>query len=499
MLVLLALTAAATPLQHVRVHGSPMDAAEARELGLDLIGPVTDDGFELIASADEAAWIALKGLRTDVLDQGAPLTTWSATDPYPPLDEVIGRLQSLEDQRPDLAQLVDVTERTGAPTTAEGRHVFALRISDSVTADEDEPAFLLVASEHSREVVPALAALQAAEWLVGDYDADPSVRELVDAHEIWIAPVWNPDGYAHVFEADRLWRKNRRELPDGEFGVDLNRNFPTGWDGACSGSSQTGSQRYKGPEAASEPETQAMIALATERRFARVLDLHSFGRMVLRAYHCTDHPLEPFLELEAQRLSKTMGYGQQRRPSAEGEHFQWQLTELGAHAFLIELGTEFQPRRAVADEDASRVREAVRWMLSRDPAVVGHVADAVSGAPLEATWTLTRPWTGQTVQWRSGGPFGRVDGFLPRGTWEIEVEASGYQPAVLDVDVDGARIELDVALDPVGACSTAPAVLGWVPALLALLTSRRRAPAPRRRSRRRRAASSSAWPWRRSP
>ena len=34
---------------------------------------------------------------------------------------------------------------------------------------------------------------------------------MVDGNEIWIAPVWNPDGYEYVFTTqDNLWRKNRR-------------------------------------------------------------------------------------------------------------------------------------------------------------------------------------------------------------------------------------------------------------------------------------------------
>ena len=68
--------------------------------------------------------------------------------------------------------------------------------------------------------------------VLGSYGIDPWATDVVNENVIWILPTMNPDGLEHVWTADNLWRKNRRDNGDGSFGVDLNRNwgFAWGWD-----------------------------------------------------------------------------------------------------------------------------------------------------------------------------------------------------------------------------------------------------------------------------
>jgi len=70
----------------------------------------------------------------------------------------------------------------------------------------------------------------------------------------------NPDGLAYVWSTDNMWRKNRKLNPGGSYGVDLNRNYPIGWNFSCGGSSVETSETYKGISAASEPEIQTMMS-----------------------------------------------------------------------------------------------------------------------------------------------------------------------------------------------------------------------------------------------
>ncbi|WP_345520199.1 M14 family zinc carboxypeptidase [Nocardioides conyzicola] len=96
--------------------------------------------------------------------------------------------------------------------------------------------------------------------------------------DLWVVPVYNPDGLA------RGTRKNAH-------GVDLNRNFPYRW-ADLDGSYESG------PRAGSEPETKAMMAFLRKIRPSRIISFHqplygvdtdtkdrAFSRRVARALH----------------------------------------------------------------------------------------------------------------------------------------------------------------------------------------------------------------------
>jgi protein MpaA len=72
--------------------------------------------------------------------------------------------------------------------------------------------------------------------------------------DLWVVPVYNPDGLA------RGTRKNAH-------GVDLNRNFPYRW-ADLDGSYESG------PRAGSEPETRAMMRFLRKVRPARIISFH---------------------------------------------------------------------------------------------------------------------------------------------------------------------------------------------------------------------------------
>ena len=90
-----------------------------------------------------------------------------------------------------------------------------------------------------------------------------SQLEVPDGIELWTIQTVNPDGVAMDT------RGNAR-------GVDLNRNFAT----ANWASVSAGTDRYSGPSAASEPETQAAQAFLDELRPTLVVIWHQVGNHV---------------------------------------------------------------------------------------------------------------------------------------------------------------------------------------------------------------------------
>jgi carboxypeptidase T len=415
---------------------SAVDLVASREDWRELqrqgvIGVIVDRGRPLQAAAAKAPTASLTAAATASLAAAKVLSRPG----YRNLDAIVARLYEIAAAYPAIAEVVDLTTTYNTPPTFEGRHLYALKISDNVAVDEDEPAMLIVATHHAREIGTPVIALEAADRLTSGYGVDAQITAAVDGNEIWIAPVWNPDGYNHVFTTDNMWRKNRHVFPAG-VGVDLNRNFAPGYSASCAGSTNVNSEIYKGPSASSEAETITMQTWSGAERFAKVIDYHSYGREVLYAYLCLNHPFEAWMQQEAAAISVASGYdGLTRVPSADGEHQQWQFARMGAYAFLIETHSEFQPAYDSAVAEAGLVWPGILAVLDRPISVQGHVTDAVTGAPLAATIELAGVTFTNGETNASGGAYGAYHMFLPPGSYNVRFSLPGYQTVVAPVTV----------------------------------------------------------------
>jgi hypothetical protein len=497
-LVLLAIACLATstpvardgdqPLFRVRIDAADPSALRSalERAGYDVLGiDAASSTVEVAASGAEISTLEKNGLAVTIVEQGRPLqaalgtpaalTTGSPTEAGLPVEPntyldvngILARMQEIAAAHPAIVQFVDVTATYNTPATAQGRHLFALKISDNVAVDEDEPAMLIVANFHAREIITPIIALTAAERLTTGYAAgDPQITTAVDTHEIWIAPSWNPDGYNHVFTTDNMWRKNRRVFSNG-VGVDQNRNFPQGWNASCGGSTSVSSETYRGPSAASEAETQTLMTWSQAERFAKLIDYHSSGREVLYSYRCLTHPFTNWMRQEAIALSQASGYGGAvRLPSAEGEHYEWQFAKMGTYAFLIETHSEFQPPYDSAVAEAAQLWPGILSVLARPISISGHVTDATTGNPVAARIEILNVAFSNGETNGSGGPFGSYHMFLPSGTYDVRFSATGYAPAVHRVSVTAAPTILDVQLsvpvpEVVVFADTFETNLGW--------------------------------------
>jgi len=416
---------------------APQVASLLLKEGFDVLDEtMTGHSFELIVGPSGLHQLQTRGFTIEVLargrpfreiqmgqNQGVPAPVPSGYLDYP---EMIDELYNWENAYPLICKVYDLTTWYNLSATYEGRHLYALKISDNVAEDEDEPNFLMVGTHHAREIVPTVLCNYSIKQFVTLYGTNPTVTAAVDNYEIWISPVWNPDGYAYMYNYDNMWRKNRHPYPPG-VGVDLNRNYPFGWDSAGGGSTNPTSEEYKGPTPASEAETQTMMVLGNDRHFAKVLDYHSSGREVLYGYLSLTHPFMSFLQSEAVRLSTAVGYGGATRlASADGENYQWHLAYNGSYSNLIETHTSFQPTYASALTEAALVWPGTLWMLQRPISVSGHVTDYATGAPLVATITLEGVPFVNGEHYMSEPRFGRYHLFLPPGTYMVNFSAPGY-------------------------------------------------------------------------
>lgn len=171
--------------------------------------------------------------------------------------------------------------------THQGRDILAIRLTQGARGRplNSRPAVLYQGTTHAREWISTEVARRLLHWFIQERRAgNEEVQELLETTEFWFVPVVNPDGYQFTFDHDRLWRKNLFDA-DGDGnpeGVDLNRNYPEHWNYDEEGSSsQFSSETYRGVAPASEPETQANIALFDMADFKFAVSYHSFGNLLL--------------------------------------------------------------------------------------------------------------------------------------------------------------------------------------------------------------------------
>src|SRR6476469_2007968 len=76
----------------------------------------------------------------------------------------------------------------------QGRTIWAVKISDNVAVDENEPEVLFDGLTHSDEHMGLEMTLKIMHWLVDGYGHDARITRIVQTREIWIILAVNPDG-----------------------------------------------------------------------------------------------------------------------------------------------------------------------------------------------------------------------------------------------------------------------------------------------------------------
>ena len=109
----------------------------------------------------------------------------------------------------------DIVERFSIGTSYQGRQLWAVKISDNVTVDENEPEVMFDGTHHSDEHMATEMTLHILHWLVDGYGVDPRITGIVNSREIWIVFLVNPDGAEYDISGGTFhhWRKNRQPTP----------------------------------------------------------------------------------------------------------------------------------------------------------------------------------------------------------------------------------------------------------------------------------------------
>lgn len=186
--------------------------------------------------------------------------------------------------------------------------------------------------------------------------------EIYTAATISLVPLVNPDGVDLVtgalnktseYEYARMLAENYPEIefPSGWKanirGVDLNLQYPAGWDIAKEikfeqGFIYPGPRDYVGSSPLSEPESRAVYDFTNDRNFALTLSYHTQGEVIYWKYK--DYEPERSWEI-AQRLSYLSGYAAEETPYGSGNagYKDWFIQNFNRPGYTIEAGLGTNP------------------------------------------------------------------------------------------------------------------------------------------------------------
>jgi len=204
---------------------------------------------------------------------------------YLTYSQMMTELDELKTMYPNL-----ITTKVSIGTTAEGRQIWMVKISDNPDTDEStEPGVFYGGLYHAREPISMVSLIYFMQYILSKYGTDPEITCLIDNRELYFVPCANPDGYVYNQTTNPngggFWRKNRRNNGNGTFGVDLNRNFAYNWGIDNVGSNPTPSaEDYRGPSAASEPEIAAIQDFISANQLSIALNNHTYGNKVIMPF-----------------------------------------------------------------------------------------------------------------------------------------------------------------------------------------------------------------------
>lgn len=268
-------------------------------------------------------------------------------------------LESISLRLRDIVGCSELFRLSSAGDSVLGRPLWYL-----LAGDFSAPPVLLIGCTHGSEWITAMLLLLFAESLTDAMEhqgeiAGIRVEALFHGRSLLLLPCLNPDGmeislYGSDAAGERRCQVARmmRDFPEQVWqanarGVDLNHNFPAGWEIVRDLEKQNGilgpgPTKYGGPCPFSEPETQAVRKLCSDFPVRQVLSFHSQGEEIYWRYGSRT----PGRGLMVARLfSASSGY-QVCDPAGTASHGglkDWFIQETGRPGFTLEVGKGKNP------------------------------------------------------------------------------------------------------------------------------------------------------------
>lgn len=320
-----------------------------------------------------------------------------------------------------------ICKRIQIGTSVQSRPLWVLKISDNVDVEEAEPELKFVSTMHGDEVTGMEMEMFMIENILRGYQADnDTMCFIVDNTELYVMPLFNPDGNAN----------NTRLNANG---YDLNRNFPEGtyYDADSVNSTLL-------------PEIDAMIDFTSQHNFIISTNYHG-GALVANYLYDKDFgvpnyayaacPDDPHVTWIA------YNYSSRNAPMFASPYFndgisngcEWYTIDGGMqdwnyryHNVLditLEISETKWPSYTYIPGFWANNRESMFWYISAvHKGIYGVVTDSLTGLPLNATIQIT----GINKDYYTDPDCGDYYRILKPGTYSMTVSSAGYDPQTIE-------------------------------------------------------------------
>lgn len=248
----------------------------------------------------------------------------------------------------------DIMSYENLATTGQGRNIYLIRFGN-LNADNK---ILITASIHAREYMSSQLVMRMLEEYVLNFDLPRSdggsYRQDFDSVCFYILPMINPDGVAisqfgidgATQELTKNWLftcmnsgQNLTQIKSNANGVDLNRNFPIGFNQGTRNSAIPSLSYYSGITPFSEIETCAMGNLLNENTFLTCINYHSMGNVIYYGANTNSPDVANGCAYMANFVSSINGYRKEYCGNAIGSFADYFGTVEAAPSVTIEIGT----------------------------------------------------------------------------------------------------------------------------------------------------------------
>ncbi|MFF3022014.1 M14 family metallocarboxypeptidase [Gottfriedia sp. NPDC057948] len=288
--------------------------------------------------------VKVGGLKGLIPKADISLKTYNYVDPNGDYsyEELTADLQELNAWYPGFTKVETIGK------SVDGRILYAIKLGTG------KAEISINGSHHAREHMTTNVIMEMLDQYASAYEKNTKisgfdVRKTLSQTSIYFVPMVNPDGVMLVQKGAssaknpnqviklnngsknfKAWKANVR-------GVDLNRQYPAGWNTISGNKSKPGPDNYKGTKALSEPEAKALYDFTNKHSFKNTVAYHSSGNIIFWHYNQSGTQMARDKAI-ATKLSKQTGYSLVAPAKGGGGGYKdWYVAAKKRPGFTIEI------------------------------------------------------------------------------------------------------------------------------------------------------------------